>query len=195
MAGIGLAFGRSAASETALSLSVLGLAKGGADIAYGAFLLFLTNLFGIVAVAAVVFFSQRYGTRRKMLLTLALCIGLSALLFQPLYEAFHRIYVKSKAVQLVAEIPTKRPDMFATQAKVNSIRVFYRNELTHVAIEFMAPRERAKHLQDSANLLSQELSTAIGEPVVVVLDFIGVDVGQTQSQPPAPSASDSQRNR
>jgi hypothetical protein len=49
-----------------------------------------------------------------------------------------------------------------------------------------APRERAKHLQESADLLSQELSAAIGEPVVVVLDFIGVDAGGAQSRVPSP---------
>jgi uncharacterized hydrophobic protein (TIGR00271 family) len=193
--GIGLAFGRSAVSETALSLSVLGLGEGGQDIAVGSFVLFLTNLIGIIAVASIVFFSQRYGTWKKTLLAVLLCAGLSAFVFQPLYQAFHRLYVKSQAVQLLAEIPIRRPDMFTAHAKVSSVRIAYRNGLTHVHIEVVAPTERAKHLQRTADLLSQELSTAIREPVVVVLDFLGVDVGRTQSQAPESSTSGAQPDR
>ena len=94
VSGIGLALGDKATSETGLALSEFGLYSGGVDIAYGAFLLFITNFIGIVALAILVFIFQGYGEWKKALLALFFFLGLSALLIEPLGEALHRMYVK-----------------------------------------------------------------------------------------------------
>ncbi len=77
VSGIGLALGDRATAEAGLSLSEFGLYSGGADIALGAFLLFLTNLIGIVAVAILIFASQRHGEWKKALLAASLVAGVS----------------------------------------------------------------------------------------------------------------------
>ena len=82
VSGIGLALGRKATAEVGLSLSEFGLFSGGTDIAFGAFLLFLTNLVGIVIVAILVFVLQRYGEWKKALLSLFIFLGLSMLLIR-----------------------------------------------------------------------------------------------------------------
>ena len=84
--GIGLALRGKATAETGLSLSEFGLYSGGTDIAQGAFVLFLTNLIGIIGVAVLVFASQRYGEWKKALLALMLILGLSAFLVPPLQQ-------------------------------------------------------------------------------------------------------------
>ena len=61
VSGIGLALGAKAASAPGLSMAEFGVYSGGDGIAGGAFLLFLTNLIGIIAVAILVFVCQRYG--------------------------------------------------------------------------------------------------------------------------------------
>ena len=63
--GIGLALGRRARADVGLSLTEIGLYSGGADIAWGAFVLFLTNFAGIVVVAGVVLVTQHYGEWKK----------------------------------------------------------------------------------------------------------------------------------
>ena len=56
--GVGLAMNRRATADVGLSFSEIGLYSGGDGIAYGAFLLFLTNLAGIVVVAGMVLVFQ-----------------------------------------------------------------------------------------------------------------------------------------
>jgi len=184
VSGIGLALGGKAASETGLSLSEFGLFSGGTDIAKGAFVLFLTNLIGIVATAIVVFFSQRYGQWKKSLLTLAILTGLSTLLFQPLNEAFYRMYVKSKTVRLMNKLATSRPDIVTGQGKIDSINVTYRDGVIHVNIDEFIPKERIPDVPRAVDLFRQYLSVEIGEPVVVEVDVIGVDMIQIRSEAP-----------
>lgn len=59
--GIGLAQGLAVSADVGDSLRQFGLDRGGYEIAAGSFLLFLTNLSGIIIVAGVVFVSQGYG--------------------------------------------------------------------------------------------------------------------------------------
>ena len=59
--GIGLAMGRDTAAEVGLSLAEIGLVTSGSGIARGSFLLFMTNLIGIVAIGIAVFAAHRYG--------------------------------------------------------------------------------------------------------------------------------------
>ena len=194
VSGIGLALGRKAASETALSLGEFGLFSGGTDIASGAFVLFLTNLIGIVAVAILVFICQRYGKWKRALLTFLLCIGLSALLFQPLDQALHKMYVQSKAARLVSKLSVSRPDIVSRKGKIEGIHVTYRDDVLHVNIEGFAPKERMPHLQRSADLFRQYLSKEIGEPVVLELDVIVVDMLQIQSKASASPENEPQPN-
>lgn len=126
--------GRTTNAEVGLSLTELGLYSGGSDIAKGAFLLFLTNLIGIVAVAIAVFALQRYGHWKKALIGLGLTLALSGLLIQPLGRALHRLYVKSTALQAIASIATIAPDTFAARARFDSVNVTYRGDRLYIDI-------------------------------------------------------------
>ena len=194
VSGIGLALGAKAASETGLSLSEFGLFSGGTDIAKGAFVLFLTNLIGIVAVAILVFICQRYGHWKKALLAVTICIGLSALLFQPLNEAFHRMYVKSKTVGLINKLAVSRPDIVSGTGKIESIHVTYRDGVLHVNIDEFMPKERMPDMPRALDLFRQYLSLEIGEPVVLEWDVIGVDMVQFRSEAPASLDSETLRD-
>ena len=141
VSGIGLALGEKATSENGVSLSELGLSAGGADVAYGAFLLFLTNFIGIVVVAILVFVSQRYGQWKKALLGLFLFLGLSALLIEPLGEALHRLYVKHRVVRLIVKLSHERPDIVSGKVKFTSIIVTKRDGLLHVKVDGFLPRD------------------------------------------------------
>jgi uncharacterized membrane protein len=82
------------------SLSTIGFSEGGLDIAIGSFLLFLTNLIGIVAVAIVVFAAQRYGSWKKASLALGLFVTLTLVLVPPLKEAMYQLWVKNRVLHV-----------------------------------------------------------------------------------------------
>ena len=185
VSGIGLALGSKAASEPGLSLAEFGLFSGGAGIAGGAFLLFLTNLIGIVAIAILVFIFQRYGDWKKALLAFFACVGFSLLLFQPLSQALHRMYVKSKTVRLVTKLTDSRPDIISGEGRIESVSVTYRDGVIHVDVNGFTTKEHLPNLQTVADQFRQYLSEEIGEPVVIDLDAIGVDMVHVRSEPPA----------
>ncbi len=182
VSGIGLALGRRATAEAGLSLSEFGLYSGGTDIALGAFLLFLTNFIGIVAIAILIFVAQRYGEHKKAVLALFLFVGLSALLVHPLQEGLHRLYVENRVVRLMAKLAHERPDIISGRVRLESINVTYRDDLLHVNVDGFLPRDLAPgksveaNVQERIDLFQDYLSLDIGEPVVVEFDLILADM-------------------
>jgi uncharacterized hydrophobic protein (TIGR00271 family) len=181
--GIGLALGRQTSVEAGLSLTELGLYSGGSDIAKGAFVLFLTNLIGIVAVGIAVFAMQRYGHWKKALIGLVLTLTLSALLIQPLGLALHRLYVKSMALRILATLGSVSPETFAAQAKIESVAVTYRGDDLYIYIDAIAPREVTENLQEKLDDFQQVLAAILEEPVNMELDVIPVDLIHVESGP------------
>ena len=182
--GVGLALGHKASAEPGLSLSEFGHYSGGTDIAGAAFLLFLTNFVGIVAVAILVFVIHRYGNWKKALLGLLLFLAFSLLLFQPLGNSFRRLYVKNKVVWLLTELSVGRPDFFTGRAKINLIYVSNREGRVHVTVEGFVPKDIMPNVQKGADVFQQYLSAEIGEPVVLEFELIPVEIVQIKSEPP-----------
>jgi uncharacterized hydrophobic protein (TIGR00271 family) len=183
VSGIGLALGRSATAEGGLSLSEFGLFSGGTDVAAGAFVLFLTNLIGIVAVAILVFVSQRYGEWKKALLGMLLFVGLSAILIQPLNQAFRKIYVENRVVRVLHKLVRASPELFvgAATARIESIRVTYKDDLLHVNIDALVSKDAlaersGRDRQERLDLIQESLAADIQEPVVLELDLIPVEM-------------------
>jgi uncharacterized hydrophobic protein (TIGR00271 family) len=187
--GIGLSLGRKATSETGLSLGEIGLYAGGADIASGAFLLFLTNLIGIVLVATLVFIAQRYGNWRKALAAIAAITVASFLLIPPLNQTLHEIYVKNRVVRLHVKRSGWLTDGAAQKnlIKIEKINVDYRDDVLHVIVDMFATRESLRNAQQRVNEFQSILSAELGEPVVVELEIIPIDLIRIRS---APSNSD-----
>ncbi len=182
--GVGLALGRKATADVGLSLSELGLYSGGSDIVSGAFVLFLANLAGIVVVAGTVLLSQGYGHWKKASVGIVLVAACSALLLEPLGESLHRLYVKSKAMRLLATLPVQRPDVFTNKGRLDSLNVTYRGGLLHVSIDGVVPTEEMPEMQRKVDLLRQYLSESVREPVVVEVEFIPIEFHRFKSMPP-----------
>ncbi len=174
--GIGLALGRGTSVEMALSLTEIGLVSGGASIAQGAFLLFLTNLIGIVAVGIAVFAAHRYGHWRAAVVGLALAVLGAAFLIEPLGEAFHRLYVKSTVLRLVATLPTEQPDIFPRDVKIQSIFVTYRGDQLYVEAKTVSPRVSTEEFQRRINLFQLYLSAQLKELVHLKVQVIPVEM-------------------
>lgn len=184
VSGIGLALGRTATSETGVSLGQFGLFSGGTDIAAGAFILFLTNLVGIVVMAMLVFIFQRYGEWKKALVALVVLIPSAMLLAQPLNEALHELYVKSRVVRVMVKLAASRPDLISGEGKIDSINAAYRDGLLHVYIHGFSPADKMADPQRRFDRLREVLSADIGEPLVLESKVIPVEVVSTISKPP-----------
>lgn len=187
VSGIGLALGDKATAEIGGSLSAVGLHFGGSDIAYGAFLLFLTNFIGIVSLALLVFISQRYGEWKKALLALLLVLGLSVFLIEPLSEELHRMYVKHRVVRLITKLADTATDIVTGRSKVISLNVTHRGGVLHVNADIVMPRHLLKKApleQKNIDRFREYLSEDIGEPVVLELEIVPIDVIQFRSTPP-----------
>ena len=182
--GIGLALGRETTSEVGLSLMEIGLVSGGLSIPRGAFLLFLTNLIGIVAVGIAVFAAHRYGRWKAALVGLVLAVFCSIFLIEPLGEAFRRLYVKSIALRTIATLATKRPDIFTREAKMDSIFVTYRDDQLYVYINSFAPVVATTEFQLRTDLFQQYLSAELKEPVHVRIRVIPVEMLRFRADPP-----------
>ena len=165
--GIGFALGRETTSEVPPSLMEIGLVSGGLSIPRGAFLLFLTNLIGIVAVGIAVFAAHRYGRWKAALVGLVFAVFCSIFLIEPLGEAFRRLYVKSIALRTIATLATKRPDTFSREAKIESIFVTYQDDQLYVYINSFAPVVATTEFQLRTDLFQQYLSAELKEPVHV----------------------------
>lgn len=183
--GIGLALGHKATTETGLSLSEFGLYSGGSDIAAGSFILFLTNLIGIVIVAALVFTIQGYGKWKQSLASVAIILFASAFLVPPLSQALHEVYVKNR----VARLHSVRQGYFAenftgSAVKIDKIDVAYREGILHVNVDMFATRSKIGNGQERVDAFRERLARELGEPVVVEVDIVPIEFIQLRSVPP-----------
>lgn len=179
--GIGLAVGREISAEVGFSMTEFGLYSGGSDIANGAFMLFLTNLIGIVAVAIVVFSLQRYGHWRQALIGLVLALTLSAFLIQPLGRALYKLYVKSAALNVIASLAANAPDTLAARGRIDTINVVYRGDQLFIHIDAISPSTTVDEMQMRADQFRQLLSAILEEPVNVELDVVVVELLNIES--------------
>ena len=183
VSGIGLALGRAATTETGVSLGEFGLFAGETDIAAGAFVLFLTNLLGIVAVAMLVFIFQRYGEWKKALFGLLVIITSSLLLVQPLNRALHELYAKNRVVRVMVKLVSTCPDLISGRGKIESVSATYRDDLLHVYIDGFSAKDTMSKAQQRFDQLREIISLDLGEPVVLVVDIIPVEFVQIRSEP------------
>ena len=173
--GIGMSLGRTAVLETGESVSSLGFIDGGIGLAAGAFVLFLTNLVGIVAVAVLVFALHRYGKWKRALVAFVLVVGLMVPLVKPLREELRDLYVKNRVVRLLAKLERTRPDIVAGSGRLLSVHVDSRGGQLHVMIEGVLGNKSLADVQRRVDLFRQYLAREIGQDVKLEYRAIVVD--------------------
>ncbi|MGK7895754.1 MAG: DUF389 domain-containing protein [Xenococcus sp. (in: cyanobacteria)] len=143
------------------------------NIAAGSFLLFFTNLAGIIFSGSLVFLFNGYGKLKKAAIGLIVSfLGLS-ILVQPLGFSLRRLYIRSLAIRTIFELLQNRPDLFPGTAKFRSINTRYRQDgLLYLNVEIEAPTKDIDQVQEKIDLVSQEMSQLLNEPVKVSFDVI-----------------------
>jgi len=190
VSGIGLSLGREAGAELGLTLTQAGLYTGQTDIAGGSFVLFLTNLAGIVVIAATVFVCHGYGDWRKAGVGILLAVAISSLLIRPLGVSFHRLYIKSSILGALATLSAKRPDVFDGAGRIEFIDVFYGGDVLHVDVVAEGPDATDAVMQLRIDLMGEYLSEAVGRPVRLEVDFVPIEIRTFRWQADASASTD-----
>ena len=164
--GIGLCLGQ-LGTEIAVSKGVE------SNIAAGSFILFVTNLAGIVFSGSLVFLLQGYGSFKKAAIGLIVSLlGLSILL-QPLGFSLRKLYIRSIAMRTIFKLRQNRPDLFPGTAKFRSINTRYREDgLLNIEWEIEVPLKDITNVQEKSDLISQEMSKRLQEPVKISIDIV-----------------------
>ena len=164
--GIGLCLGN-LGTEIAASRGVE------TNIVAGSFLLFITNLAGIVFSGSLVFLFQGYGSLKKASIGLIVSLlGLSILL-QPLDFSLRKLYNRSLAMRTVFELRQNRPELFPRKIRFRSMKSRYgEDDLLHLTLEIQVPLKDMTNIQELIDIASQEVSKALKQPVKFNVDVI-----------------------
>ncbi len=164
--GIGLSLGK-LGTEIAFTLGV------SSNIVRGSFLLFITNLAGIVFSSSLVFLFQGYGSLRKASIGLITTLLVVLILFQPLGFSLRQLYIKSIAIPTVLKVRQNHPDLFPGTAKFLLAKSRYgRDGVLQLELEIKVPTEDMVNIQEKVDLIAQEISQILQEPVKLDLDII-----------------------
>jgi len=183
VAGIGLALGRKATADVGLSFREVGLFSGGNDIAVGASVLFLTNLAAIVVVAGTVMAIQGYARWMRGIFGLVCAVVASIVLMQPLTEELEKLRVKSMVLRLVKTLPVTHPHTFESTLRLDTLRVRTEDDVIHVRGEGTVARDKVESLQAHLDLFRHELEEKAGQPVILEIEAIPVDIVLIRSAP------------
>jgi uncharacterized hydrophobic protein (TIGR00271 family) len=181
--GIGLAQGQAVSADVGSSLRQLGLAEGGEDIAEGAFLLFITNLAGIIVLASMVFLAHGYGKWRRAALSLVTVTVLSLGLLYPLGASLKSLHVKSQTLSLIAQLQHKYPKVFTLEGGIDTVAVRYRGKVVHVIVHATANRDLLESMQSRVDVVQKHLEQSLQQPVRIKLQVTFVDTLEFEAGP------------
>ena len=131
--GIGLALGKDA-------IPGIGLIVDRNGIAYGATLLFLTNLVAIVLSSGLVFAVQGYGSLKKAVLGLGGWVAFAAIIFLPLGRSFQELLIRNRVRRGMTEYWRSNPEELAG-ARLISYSVDLREDYLFVENEGLLLRD------------------------------------------------------
>ena len=164
--GIGLSLGTDAAAA-------VGLSMGDRGIVPGSFLLFATNLIGIVVSAGLVFLCHGYGDIKRAVGGLVAAIASMMMVSYPLGFSFHRLLVRNEIYHSLAEIQRSRPALFE-DVDSYSWNVQFVGDSVVVEMDLVAPPE----LMNSSRLtmIGEAISQDLSRPVKLKFRMIPISV-------------------
>ena len=152
-----------------LSVVGIGFAQGETEIAFGALLLFATNLICIIFFGSLVFLFQSYGNLERAKKGLALSTIIMFLLSIPLTFSMRELIVKKNVRQEVHDFILYKTDIFA-DTEINSIAVTPQKGYLRVNIELAAPLNSVS--QQQIETAKQELARSIGKDIYLDVEVI-----------------------
>lgn len=174
--GVGLATGEKGATESGFSLSEIGLYSGGADIASGSFLLFVTNLVGIVATAYLVMLAHGYAKSGKAFIGVIILAVISVVVIQPLNQTFKEMYVKNRVIRLINKSASGDHSFMTGEVRIEKILVSQKDDKFLIELDAFIPRHLAHDLENRIVLFREVISADIESPVELNVQLFPLDV-------------------
>ncbi|MGK7909862.1 MAG: DUF389 domain-containing protein [Synechococcus sp.] len=140
-------------------------------ISVGSFLLFLTNLLGIIFSSVIVFLWQGYGTVKRSLFSLSILTVSLFILFQPLDFSFDQIYTRTVATRTIFDLRQERADIFTGNTNIISVKTkFQKDGSVTIKFRIETPRDELDNVQTSTDILAEEISTRMNKAVRITAD-------------------------
>lgn len=177
--GIGLVFGDNATDVGGLALKHPGPTDSDVTIAFGAIILFLTNLFAILCISALVFVIQGFGLPKRSAFGFLALIPVIWIIERQLEREFHEFYVGNRLVALVSEIQSNN---YSEQiVRIESVRSDLRDGILYIDVDLLATERFFSNAQSDLDAFRQQLSEEIREPVDLSVNVIPVEVRSFRS--------------
>ncbi|ELS05247.1 TIGR00341 family protein [Xenococcus sp. PCC 7305] len=154
----------------------IGLATSDFDMATGAFVLFLTNLVGIIISADVIFLWQSYGSWQKAIRPLLfLTISMIAISF-PLHLSFQKMIAENRVRHALSEYER----IYGTNVKgfISSVEVKLENDKLLVVVGIIREPKRLNEVDPQKRLkfIQQFLAEKVGKPVHLKIRLLPVEI-------------------
>ncbi|PSF28224.1 hypothetical protein C7H19_24740 [Aphanothece hegewaldii CCALA 016] len=173
--GIGLALGDHAIVDIALNHHL----NQSLDVASGAFLLFLTNLAGIIISASVVFLLEQYGVLRKALLGLLITLITLSILSLPLNNRWQEFLLSQKIhreINQFAVIAAQEKD-WIKRVDAKDINIEKQPDKILVFLSVSAPKDAIS--KEDVKQLQQFLTEKNKLPVILEMQVFPFEVFKT----------------
>lgn len=156
-----------------LSVIGIGLGLGEGNIAFGAFLLFSTNLICIIFFGSLVFLFQSYGNLDRAKKGLAMSTIVMFALGIPLTLSMRELIIRKNVTSQISDLIVEKTDTFAN-ADVNLITVVPRQQFLQIGIELAAPLDSIS--QTDIDALRKLLTEKIERPIDLTVEVIPMRV-------------------
>ena len=152
-----------------LSVVGIGMAQGEADIAFGALLLFLTNLICIIFFGSLVFLFQSYGNIGRAKKGLAMSTAVMFLLGIPLTLSMRELIVTKNVRQQIEYFIFNETETFAN-TDINSIVVTPKKGYLRVDLDIAAPLNSISKAQ--IERVKSTLAQKIGQEIYLDVEMV-----------------------
>jgi len=156
-----------------LSVIGIGLGLGENDIAFGASLLFSTNLICIIFFGSIVFLFQSYGNLDRAKKGLVMSTAVMFVLGIPLTLSMRELIIKKNVTSQIQNLIIAKTDTFES-GDLNLITVTPRRKYLQIKIDVAAPLESIS--QVDIDRLRKFLTQEIGQPIDLRVEVIPMRV-------------------
>ena len=156
-----------------LSVIGIGLRLGEGDIAFGALLLFSTNLICIIFFGSLVFLFQSYGNLDRAKKGLAMSTLVMFTLGVPLTLSMRELIIEKNVTSQISDLIAEETATFA-KGNVNLVTVIPRNNFLQIGIEVAAPLNSIS--QADIDRLRKLLTENINQPIELRVEVIPIEV-------------------
>lgn len=174
--GIGLGIADKVVPDVGFSYVQLGPESTGKDIAAGAFILFLTNLAGILLAAEVVLILQGYGTLRKGAIGVAATLVVVVVLMLPLGLSLRTLYSRSVAMKIATRMSADTVAQGDIAGTILATRVYYLDDELNIDVKALIPESRSSTIRDRGRAFQQRIENELGESVKMNFQVILVPI-------------------